>query len=244
MPRKPDAANLDNPIRKLRQQFEVTQDRLGELLGMNGDAIRNLENSRMKLTGRILHRLIFAVGAEYSSKRKVWLLPLSRTRCSPRTLLAWRQALEPDEELKRNDHKCLCYRIGALLASAKPRQYHMLFTKICEFLEDCLQEHPSPEATEAFKKSAPKMRTVRTLGVPAPGEKEEQLSLAEERRLPTLVLPHPVILKVTRDYQEFPTPKESEQPERGAGLTSTPDERISSSFEQKPRSSKRRPRAA
>ena len=213
MPRKPDAANLNNPIRRLRQQFKVTQDKLGELLGMNGDAIRNLENGRMKISGRIFHRIILAVGAEYSSTRKIWLLPLSRTRCSPATLYAWRQASKPDEDLNYNDRKCLSYRIDALLESVEPRQYHMLFTKIREFLEDCLQEHPSPEASEAFKRSAPRMRTVRTRGEPVPGQEEEQLSLAEERRLPGLVMPHPVILKVTRNYQEFPSAKGSEQPE-------------------------------
>jgi transcriptional regulator with XRE-family HTH domain len=180
MPRRPKAANLDSPIRKLRQQFKLTQDKLGELLAMNGDAVRNLENGRMKISGRIFHRIILALGAEYSSTRKLWLVPLSRTRCSPATFLAWRQASKPDEDLRQGDCKCLCYRIDALLNSVEPRQYHMLFTKLYEFLNDCLQEHPSREAAEAFKRSAPKLRTVRKPGKPVPGQEEEQLSLAED----------------------------------------------------------------
>src|SRR6516225_1989901 len=125
MPRKPDAANLGNPIRKLRQQLRLTQDKLGELLGMNGHAIRNLENGRMKLNVNIFRRIILALGAEYRSGRKLWLVPLSQTPCSPTTLFAWSQSSKPDDELKRNDYKCLCYRIGVLLESADPRQYHM-----------------------------------------------------------------------------------------------------------------------
>jgi transcriptional regulator with XRE-family HTH domain len=223
MPRKPDAANLGNPIRKLRGQLRLTQDKLGELLGMNGDAIRNLENGRIKLSVNIERRILLALGAEYRHKRKVWFVALSQTPCSPATLFAWRQAGEPDEELKRNDYKCLSYRIGALLASAKPRQYHMLFTQIYEFLDDCLNEHPSPEVLSAFKKSVPKMGVIRRSGTP-PIAYEDRLvtydEFVEGPDGPDVVQREkverwPVIIsQITRNYQKFPVGRFTQKPRR------------------------------
>jgi transcriptional regulator with XRE-family HTH domain len=221
MPKKPAAANLDNPIRKLRQQLKLTQDKLGEYLGMNGDAIRNLENGRMALSGRIFHRIIDPLGAEYRHKKKTWFVPLSKTPCSPTTLFVWRQASKPNEELKRNDRKCLNYRIDALLESVSPQQYHALFIKIYEFLDDCLQEHPSEEATEAFKRSAPRMVIVRRSGT-TPVAYEDHLftSFEEVEGLegPDLVERQVVerrpliISEITRSYQKFPTGRFKRKP--------------------------------
>jgi transcriptional regulator with XRE-family HTH domain len=220
MPRKTDAANLDNPLRKLRQQFEITQDRLGELLGLNGDAIRNLENGRMKISVRIFRRIMLALGAEFRSKRQAWFVPLSRTLCSPATLFAWRQASsEPDENLKTKDHECLCYRIDVLLKSVNPRQYHTLFTKIYEFLDDCLREHPSPEASEAFKRSTPTMTIVRKPGTRPIIEEEELVPPlpTESRSLQVpdegWVVQRPLVIsKITRTYHDFPSAELKQNP--------------------------------
>jgi transcriptional regulator with XRE-family HTH domain len=215
MPRTPDSANLENRIRKLRQQFQITQDRLGELLGMNGDAIRNLENGRMKITGAILHRIIIAVGAEYSTKREIWMVPLSKKRCDPATLRAWRQAAKPSDVQKRKDYEALASRIAALLAYSKPNEYIALFMKLSELLDDCLEKHPSPEAKEAFEKSTPRMTMRRTWTKDAIWEKDaladdEDFSVAEEKGLPTIPFPYPnsKILEVARAYKNFPTAAE------------------------------------
>jgi transcriptional regulator with XRE-family HTH domain len=209
MPRKTDVANLDNPLRKLRQQFKLTQDKLGQLIGLNGDAVRNLENGRMKISGRIFRRIILALGAEYRPKRRAWFVPLSQTQCSPATLLGWRQAAKPDEALKREDQKCLCYRIGALLESVESRQYHMLFTKIYEFLDECLEEHPSPKAAQAFKQSKPEMTIVRKSGTPPLAQEEHlvtSMRITPEgvEEFTEIELSPLIISEITRSYQKFP----------------------------------------
>jgi DNA-binding XRE family transcriptional regulator len=215
MPRAPDSANLENRIRKLREQFQITQDRLGELLGLNGDAIRNLENGRMKIAGPILHRLITAVGAEYSTEKKVWRLPASRIKCSPLTLEAWKQAAKPSNKQKRKDHHALSWRIAALLVYSKPQEYNVVFTKLSELLDTCLKEHPSPEAKEAFVKSAAKMNIRKIWKKDEAWEKtaladDEEFSVAEEKGLPTHPFPYPKsqILEVTREYKDFPSAEE------------------------------------
>jgi hypothetical protein len=193
--------------------------------------MRNLENGRMKLSVNIFRRIILALGAEYQSKRKLWLVPLSQTPCSPTTLFAWRQSSKPNDELKRNDYKCLCYRIGVLLESADPRQYNVLFTKIYEFLDDCLNEHPNPEATEAFKKSAPKMGIIRRSETPPIAYEDHPVTYLEAvegfegpdfLQRETVERRPLIISQITRNYQKFPAGR----------------------FMRKPRSSKGRPAAA
>jgi transcriptional regulator with XRE-family HTH domain len=215
MPRTPDSANLKNRIRKLREQFQITQDRLGELLGMNGDAIRNLENGRMKINATVLRRIIVAVGAEYSTKREIWMVPLSKKRCDPATLMAWRQAAKPKDMQKRKDYEALASRIAVLLAYSRPNEYNVLFMNLSELLDDCLGKHPSPEAKEAFEKSTPRM-TMRRIWKKDPKWKEraladdEDVSVAEEKGLPTNSFPYSnsEILGVARAYKNFPTAAE------------------------------------
>jgi transcriptional regulator with XRE-family HTH domain len=154
MPKRPDPANLDNPIRELRRQLGITQDRLAQILGTNGDEIRNLENGRMKMRDDLFRRITFAIGAEYSSDRKVWLLYASKKPCDSTTFMMWRQSSRPDAATKRADFKALSYRIASLLAHTKPDEYNVVFSKISKFLEDCLAEHPSAKARDAFKRSA------------------------------------------------------------------------------------------
>jgi len=161
MPRRTDPANLDNPIRKLRRQFGITQNRLAEILGTNGDEIRNLENGRMKMRDDLFRRIRSVMGAEhssdridYSSDRNVWLLYGSKKPCDSTTFEMWRQSSRPDAATKKADFKALSYRIASLLEHTKPEDYNVVFTKISKFLEDCLDEHPSVKAKEAFKRSA------------------------------------------------------------------------------------------
>jgi hypothetical protein len=127
-----------------------------------------------------------------------------------------------------------------LLQSADPRQYHMLFTKIYEFLDDCLNEHPNPKATEAFKKSVPKMAIIRKSGTrpiayedhPVTYLEEvegiEGLQFMERERVERRPL---IISQITRNYH---VPK-LQAAELGP---------LGWKFMQKPRSSKRRPSAA
>jgi transcriptional regulator with XRE-family HTH domain len=208
MPRKPKAANLEHPLRKLRQQFDVTQDKLGELIGMQGTDIRNIENQKMKLSSRIFRRILNLLGAEYSTNRKLWLLTGTRKRASKETLFAWRRASEPGSELKRNDQNSLSYRIAALLNYVKPSEYHVVYTKISEALEDILEEHPNPETQKAFKASAPSVKISRALGesLDETGvlKDDEAVSVAEELGIPTIVLPNSKLLEITRIYEEIP----------------------------------------
>jgi transcriptional regulator with XRE-family HTH domain len=211
VPRKPDAANLENRIRKLREQFRLTQDRFGELLGMNGDAIRNLENGRQKISGTILRRIITLVGAEYSTKNKIWKVPLSRMKCSPATLRAWRQAAKPSNKLKSEDFEALSCRLAALLAYSKPEEYNALFMTLSELLDDLLEQHPSLEAKMVFKKSEPQMTMGRSWKNDTNWAKtalvnDEEASVAEEIGLPTHPFPYPIseIREVARSYESFP----------------------------------------
>jgi len=154
MPKRTDPANLDNPIRKLRRQAGITQDRLAEILGTNGDEIRNLENGRMKMRDDLFRRITSVMGAEHSSDRNVWLLYASKKLYDSTTFMMWGQSSRPDAATKRADFKALSYRIASLLEHAEPEDYNMVFTKIFKFLEDCLVEHPSAKAKDAFKRSA------------------------------------------------------------------------------------------
>jgi transcriptional regulator with XRE-family HTH domain len=161
MPKRTDPANLDNPIRKLRRQLGITQDRLAEILGTNGNEIRNLENGRMKMRYDLFKRITSAIGAEhsshridYSGDRNVWLIYGSKKPCDPTTFMIWRQSSRPNSAIKKADFKALSYRIAALLAHTKPDEYNVVFTKISKFLEECLLEHPSAKTKDAFKRSA------------------------------------------------------------------------------------------
>jgi transcriptional regulator with XRE-family HTH domain len=141
-------------MRKLRSQFGITQNRLAEILGTNGDEIRNLENGRMKMRDDLFRRITSVMGAEHSSDNNVWLLYGSKKPCDSTTFEMWRQSSRPDAATKKADFKALSYRIASLLEHTKPAEYNVVFTKISKFLEDCLDEHPSAKAKEAFKRSA------------------------------------------------------------------------------------------
>ena len=161
MPRKPKPANLDNPIRKLRQQVGISQNGLARILGTNGDEIRNLENGRIKkFPAEIFRRIVDALGLEYRSRSKRWFVVLSDIPGNWLTVTAWRQSSRPSVELKLRDYQAMSYRIAALLAYAKPDEYNMVFSKISRSLEDCLEQHSSKEAKDAFKRSRPEMRII------------------------------------------------------------------------------------
>jgi DNA-binding protein Fis len=180
MPRKPKPVNLDNPLRMLRQQLgRVSQDRLGKILGWtNGDAIRNLENGRMKISAEIFRRIIDALGLEYRSRSKRWFVVLSDVPGDWLTVMAWRQSSRPSAELKLRDYQALSYRIAALLGYAKPEDYNMVFGKISRSLEDCLKQHSSNEAKDAFKRSRAEMHIISSS---RPAEKRKRLSKEKER---------------------------------------------------------------
>jgi DNA-binding XRE family transcriptional regulator len=216
MPRKPKPANLENRIRKLREeQFDLTQDRFGDLIGMCGYDIRNIENGRQKISAKILRRLITLVGAEYSTKKKIWKVPLSPIKCSSATLNAWRRAAKPSNKLKRDDYEALSSRLAALLAYSEPKEYNALFMKLSEFLAECLEEHPSPEAKVVFVKSKPQMNIRRIWKDDPAWEKtamvnDQEFSVAQEKGLPTIPFPFPKseIREVTRTYETFPKAEE------------------------------------
>src|SRR5258705_13275385 len=114
MPKRTDPANLDNPIRKLRSQFGITENRVGEILGTNGDEIRNLENSRRKVKDDLFRRMASVMGAEhigYWNDESVWLLYGSKNPCDSPPLKMWRKSSRPDAATKKADFKALSYRI-------------------------------------------------------------------------------------------------------------------------------------
>lgn len=180
MPRKPKPANLDNPIRILRQQLGISQNRLAEILGTNGDAIRNLENGRMKIIAETFHQIIDRIGAEYRSRSKRWFVVLSDLPCDWNTFRVWRQSSRPSFDLKLRDHQALSYKIAALLGHAKPEEYNLVFGKISRLLEGCLEQHPNKEVEKAFKRSRPETHIISRS---KPPEQKDCLSKEKIRQL-------------------------------------------------------------
>jgi transcriptional regulator with XRE-family HTH domain len=184
----------------LRQQLgRISQDRLAEILSTNGDAIRNIENGRMKISAEIFRRIIDVLGLEYRIRSKQWFVVLSRNTLGDwRTVMAWRQSARPSAKQKRKDFDAIAYRLAALLAYAKPDEYNIVFSKISRSLEACLEEHPSKEAKDAFKRSRPEMHIIRAS---SPPKKKERLSKDEmDRFLSTLFAP--VSDKEREEYSE------------------------------------------
>ena len=168
---------------------------------MSVSDIRDLENGRKKI-GPAFHRIQKVLGYEYSIRRKTWHLPLSRKRCSwDTTYRIQRQSSKPEQ--KRKDHESLSYRTAALSANASPEEYNALFITLSEFLESCLNEHPSPEAKKAFKRSAPKTRFVFKRAPIAYDDQET--SVAEELRLPNPGAQRDTIVVQVRTYEDFPS---------------------------------------
>jgi hypothetical protein len=111
----------------------------------------------MKVKDDLFRRIASVMGAEhigYWNDESVWLLYGSKKPCDSTTFEMWRQSSRPDAATKKADFKALSYRIASLLEHTKPAEYNVVFTKISKFLEDCLDEHPSAKAKEAFKRSA------------------------------------------------------------------------------------------
>lgn len=208
MPRTPDVANVEKPTRKLREQLGITQDRLGALLGMSGSDVRNLENGKQKHSAAIFRRILIAIGAEYSVKRKKWLVPGSGKLCDWTTLLAWRQSARPSNMQKRKDYEALSSRVAALLSYAEPDKYNMVFTKVSELLDDCLDDYPNSKVKEVFQKSAPSLRIERILTADDYVLDEEKLSVGQELGFPIRAWPNSKVKGVTRVYEEFPTAEE------------------------------------
>jgi transcriptional regulator with XRE-family HTH domain len=208
MPRAPADANVEKPTRKLREQLGVTQDRLGVLLGMSGADIRNLENGKQKHSAAIFRRILILVGAEYSVKRKKWLVPGSGKLCDWTTLLAWRQSAMPSNMQKRKDYEALSSRVAALLSYSEPDKYNMVFTKISELLDDCLNDYPNSETREVFKKSAPTLSIQRILTTDDYVLDEEKLSVGQELGFPIKAWPNSKVMGVARVYDEFPPAEE------------------------------------
>ena len=176
---------------------------------MSGADIRNLENGKQKITGTIFRRILISIGAEYSVKRKKWLVPGTRKRVDWTTLLAWRQSAMPSNTQKRKDYEALSSRVAALLSYAEPDKYNMVFTKLSEFLDDCQREYPNSQVEEVFKKSAPGLRIQKILTADDHVFDDENLTSAEEVGLPSLPLPNSKIIGVTREYENaFPTAEE------------------------------------
>ena len=165
----------------LRQQLGVSQNRLAEILGTNGDEIRNLENGRIKkFPAETFHQIIDRIGAEYRIRRKRWFVVLSDIPCDWNTFRIWRESSRPTAELKLRDHQALSYRIAALLGHAKPDEYNMVFSKIFRLLEECLEQHPNREVEKAFKRSRPEMHIISRS---KPPEKKDRLSKEEIRQI-------------------------------------------------------------
>lgn len=200
MPAKHKVDNRENLIWKLRQQLGVTQDKLERWLGMSGE-IRDLENGKKKIKGWVFRRILKAIGAEYSVSRKIWLAPLSRRRCSWETVYRHQQQSSKPEQ-RRKDYESLSCRIAVLLKCASPEEYNALVAKTSEFLETYLKDHPSLEAEEIFKRSAPIMILTRKRAA-SDYENEEQ-SVAEELRLPVIGMSKNTCAEITRTYQDFP----------------------------------------
>jgi hypothetical protein len=105
------------------------------------------------------------------------------------------------------------------LANASSEEYNALFITLSEFLESCLNEHPSPEAKKAFKRSAPKTRFV-FRRAPSVYD-DEETSVAEELRLPNPGAQKNTVVVQMRTYEDFQSARtllpQLDRPRRRAG---------------------------
>jgi transcriptional regulator with XRE-family HTH domain len=201
MPAKHKVDNRENLIWKLRQQLGVTQDKLEKWLGMSGGEIRDLENGKKKIKGRVFRRILDTIAAEYSVRSEAWLDALSRRRCSWGTVYRYqRQSSKPEQ--RRRDCESLICRIAVLFRCASAEEYNALRAKFSEFVETYLKDHPSLEAEEIFKRSAPIVISTRKQAS-SDYENEEQ-SVAEELRLPVMGMRKNTSAEITRTYKDFP----------------------------------------